>query len=101
MDLPKSWRVVQAEEAAALEAELARELSPAHVLRGVKLAAVARNLGRDDVLFQDLAAPHQVHCVHLTWRVETDRNWPHCERYESLKDFIDRWVDDSLDALES
>jgi len=100
MDLPKGWRGVEAKEAAVLEAEIARELSPAHALSGLRLSAIARNLGRDDALFRNLASVSEVCCVHLTWRAESDPTWPHCVRYESLAAFVQRWAEDSAEGLE-
>lgn len=55
MDLPAGWRDVEAKKAAALEAEVAREVSRAHALAGIRLSVIARNLGRDDALFQNLS----------------------------------------------
>ena len=97
MHLPTGWHVVQADEAAALEAEIARELCSAHALAGVKLSAIARNLGRDDVLFANLTTPPEVHWVHLTWSAEKEPRWPHTERYGSLAEFVDRWTEESTE----
>ena len=94
MNFPEGWRLVEGQEAAALEAELARELSPSRRLAGKRLAAVARNLGRDDVLVRNVEAPPEMHWVHLTWCAESAAEWPHSVRYQSLEEFVVEWIDD-------
>ncbi len=68
------WRPVDRAEATRLEAELARELSPGHVLRGRAYRAVARRDDRDDVAYE--VTPGGLAVVHLTYRVETAPTWP-------------------------
>lgn len=68
------WRPVAGAEATRLEAELARELSPGHVLRGRVCRAVARWDDRDDVAYD--VTPGGLAIVHLTYRVESDPAWP-------------------------
>ena len=57
--------------------ELARELPVGHVLKMAKVRAVARDIEGEDVAFELEDGRGCV--VHLTWRVEADPLWPHCE----------------------
>jgi hypothetical protein len=91
MRLPRGWVAVSPEHASKLEAELRRELTRSHPLRGLDLRAIARRDGRDDVLFRAPGTDLTVYAVHLTWNVETDPTWPHTIRYASLDDFCERW----------
>jgi hypothetical protein len=83
--LGPEWGAVAS--AAAVEAELVRELGPTHPLRGQRLHAVARRVDCDDVL---VVAGAEVFVVHLTWRgtSEVDPRWPSTQRYASLDDFV-------------
>ncbi|MEQ1755124.1 MAG: hypothetical protein ABL973_13445 [Micropepsaceae bacterium] len=71
-----------------LERELALELSPQHVLAGLKFTLIARRDDCDDALFalQDGSVAE----VHLTWRQkpEPDPRWPVTARFGS----IDEWM---------
>ncbi|MFZ2502752.1 MAG: hypothetical protein WAW88_08800 [Nocardioides sp.] len=75
-DLPGEWWTVRGSvDAAELERELARELAVGHVLRGVRVEAVAVKRHLKDVVFW-LPESGQWAWVHLTHAVETDPRWP-------------------------
>ncbi len=76
------WSPVGGADAANLECELARELPVGHVLKTLKLRAVARQFDRDDVAF-DLDDGRRC-VVHLSWNVESDPRCPHCEFVDEL-----------------
>ena len=92
MRLPAGWLELDADESASLRAELLRELPASHELKGLALEAVARRSGQDDVLFRSDTGG--VFCVHLTWSVESDPEWPWTESYRDLDDFVERWTSD-------
>lgn len=71
------WIPISGEDAARLEAELARELPEGHVLKPMRGRAFARRLDRDDVAFE--LDDGRRFIVHLTWSVESDPRWPQCE----------------------
>ncbi|MBK6580737.1 MAG: hypothetical protein IPG17_32225 [Sandaracinaceae bacterium] len=70
------WSPVSGTEAATLERELARELPTGHVLKTLRVRAIARRFDCDDVAFEVEDGRRCV--VHLTWRVDTDPLWPRC-----------------------
>ena len=74
------------------EVELARELHSSHVLFPHRKSArsIANRLDRDDVLFWVPNADRKFAIVHLTWRVETDSNWPATRFLEDFSEFIDQ-----------
>ena len=75
---------------AKLEAELARELAPGHILEGSTFQAVARRFDVDDVLFH-ITSPEEMYAVvHLTWsgEREADSKWPHTETFSTLAKFV-------------
>lgn len=57
-----------------LEVELHREMCDAHPLRFLDPKSVARRQDCDDVLFT--LSDGRLAIVHLTWRRETNPNWP-------------------------
>jgi hypothetical protein len=75
------------EMAAALEAQLRREISPLHVLAAETVRAIARRQDMDTVLFA--LDGGRVAEVHLTWNrgTETDPRWPGCAIFGSLEDW--------------
>lgn len=95
--LPPNWVELNPAEALILETELRREISPTHQLYGLELLAVARDGGRDDVLFVPREGGGDVFCVHLTWAVEKDPLWPRTERYSGQSEFAARWLQGELD----
>jgi hypothetical protein len=78
-----------------LEAELRREVCPAHPLHGVECRAVARN--REDFnefLFATARPDMPLAFVHLTWAVETTATFPYTIGYPSWEAFRAAWVAD-------
>jgi hypothetical protein len=71
------WDPVDDAAAEALTQELLRELPIGHVLTGVQVRAVARRRDNDDVAFK--LDDGRLCVVHLTWRAETDPEWPRAE----------------------
>ena len=90
MRLPDGWVAVDRERAAALEAELRRELPAGHRLQGLALTAVASSRDDDDVLFRPMSGGGPFYVVHLTWSVETDPAWPWTDAYDDMDDFLER-----------
>ena len=77
---------------ANFEAELAREVSPAHPLFGLKAICVGRRYDCDDVLFFLPNNPSPLAVVHLTWSLARE-SFPNCPRtafYASLDDWVER-----------
>ena len=79
------WGPIEDSEVArALEAELAREMSPGHPLYQVPVVAVGTRSDTDDVLFQLRDGSARVAVVHLTWRRAADTPpWPVVSFFES------------------
>jgi len=77
---------------AGLEAELAKEVSPAHPLFGQEAISVGRRGDCDDVLFFLPDNPSPLAVVHLTRRGGRERNpaWPSTAFYASLDDRVER-----------
>jgi hypothetical protein len=84
------WHAVSPERRAQLDAEVAQELPPGHVLAGRPLAAAAARSDRDDVLFEIPGLGYAV--VHLTWsgRRENSPEWPRTEVFSSIEEWRDR-----------
>ncbi len=83
-DLDDDWRPVSsAGERDQLEAELPRELSPTHILKGLGAVPVGRRVNRDDVLFR--LEDGRYAQVHLTWRHEPDPCWPSTDIYPTFE----------------
>ena len=74
----------------ALVAELKRELTSGHVLRGQAVRAVARRVDDDDVLFAVGDPPSMLAVVHLTWsgRREPKPEFPWTVTHPSLDAFL-------------
>ena len=68
-----------------LEAELCRELCPAHVLHGMEVTALGRRRLRDDVLFK--LGDNRFAQVHLTYKEETDPRWPWTDVFQTFEDW--------------
>ena len=96
IDLPElrevEWLDPWRPTAPGLEAELAREVGPGHVLAGRRAVAVARRVDNDDVLFHLPDGPALLAVVHLTWtgRREQKPQWPYTELYHSVAEFAER-----------
>ena len=84
------WRKLCAlpDEAQRLSAELSSELSPHHVLFGVKATAIARRIDRDDVLFGIAKGSAPLAMVHLSWRKEADPRWPSTKLFTSWNEWV-------------
>jgi hypothetical protein len=89
MEWLEPWRPVDDRgEAAALEAELTRELSSGNPLYGLPVAAVGRRADCDDVLFRLLDGTGRYAVVHLTWSRHAERaSWPTTTMYESRENW--------------
>lgn len=94
MEWPESWCGIKPNTAAAVEAELARELSPGHRLHGLPVRAIVLGGNGDDVLFEITDGSGQVAEVHLTWRPERDPDWPFAEVYPGWAAFRAAWAAD-------
>lgn len=95
--LPENWMPLDSRTAAHLLVELRRELCPGHLLFDRQLRAVGQSRPQDDVLFESLDGDGAVYVVHLTWNPETNPNWPHTTRFETMGHFFRRWPRDELD----
>ena|SRR5713101_4632331 len=69
------------------EFELAKEVSTAHPLFGVKAIAVARRNDNDDVLFFLPGQERDLAIVHLTYHNENRAEWPHTRFFDSFAEF--------------
>jgi hypothetical protein len=86
LDWDGDWATIESEsERASLEAELQRELCPAHVLYGQTAVALGRRWRRDDILFR--LDDGRVAQVHLTHRREQDPAWPATDIYPTFADW--------------
>jgi hypothetical protein len=76
-EYPNPWRSIGA-EAENFERELLKELSPGHVLYGIKAIPLAMRDDQDDVLFALEHGPAPFAIVHLTWSgaAEQDPQYP-------------------------
>ena len=97
MSLPQGWYPLERPQSLNLETELHRELASTHQLYGRQLRAVARRGGRDDILFVAADGSGPVYCVHLTWSVEKNPEWPWTTIYRDAGDFLERWPREELD----
>lgn len=95
MDWLSPWYQVDESERAGLEAQLAREIAPGHLLQGEQVVLIARRMDTDDALFT--LKDGRVAEVHLTWRRtrETDPMWPNTAIFASL----DEWTQESMIPL--
>lgn len=86
-DLLDPWEVVDLQRRPALEAELARELSPDHALSGMAARAIAKRIDRDDVLFEVPGIGYAV--VRLTWSGpgESSPKWPSTTIFSSHEEW--------------
>jgi hypothetical protein len=72
------------------EIELQREMCAGHVLFGRSVIAVAARNDCDDVLFYLGESAPSFAVVHLTYRRETQPEWPHTELFDSLSEWIQK-----------
>ncbi len=74
--------------AAAYERELQAELDEGHPLFGVRVSAIGKHDGTDDVLFQLLDGTGRVAVVHLTWARHPEAPpWPATELFADFTAF--------------
>ena len=86
--MPDGWMALRGDESVNVLAEVHREIPPGHVLAGRKLFPVARHRGRDDVLLRTIGTDAKLWEVHLTWRTETDPEWPRARPFEDVAAFV-------------
>jgi len=82
------WRVIDdsaddPNRADRLSARLQSEIPEEHVLHGLPLRAVATRIDRDDVLFEIDGGHMPLAVVHMTWRKETNPDWPRTKLFPS------------------
>lgn len=68
--------------------ELAREVSPGHVLHQTKLEVLARRQDRDDVLFGFCDGSGCVAQVHLTFAAEVNPRFPLTTVFPNLESWL-------------
>lgn len=75
----------------SLDAELAKELSSRHSLRGATVRAIGKRTDCDDVLFA-IKGGNRLAVVHLTWsgQAESDDNYPATVMYHGWQDWVDK-----------
>ena len=71
-----------------LSARLQSEIPEEHVLHGLRLRAVATRIDRDDVLFEIEGGHMPLAVVHMTWRKETNPDWPRTKLFPSWEDWV-------------
>lgn len=74
-------------DGAPFEAELERELSPGHALRGIKPKALAKSSVDDDVLFALKGEGYAV--IHLTYSDNTLPEWPNFRQFRTGGEVIE------------
>jgi hypothetical protein len=89
--LPERWNSLGSSAAAAVEAELEREICSTHALHGIKASAVAQLEGRDDVLYRLDEPGNRWVVVHLTWHKEQSPDWPYVTWFCDFQDFSENW----------
>src|SRR5262245_13690070 len=89
VNLPDPWyRIADENLRVALEAELKKELGPAHCLANVPLKIIAKRDDKDDVLA--VLDGGRVAQIHMTWsgQPEADPRWPASVIYNSMNDWM-------------
>ena len=81
--LPEGWMPLPADDAHDTRAELLREIPTGHVLAGRKLFPIARR-SSDDVLIRTTGPDPTLWEVHMTWRNETDPQWPRARSFRDV-----------------
>ena len=69
-------------------ARLESELPQQHILHGLKVRAVATRIDCDEVLFEIEGGQILLAVVHMTWRKETDPQWPGTTLFQSWDDWV-------------
>ena len=76
-------------EEPSLVKELEREMPQGHVLSGLSLKAIAYcSADPEEFLFLSNDPKKPIACVHLTWKKETNPQWPHTDIYESAEEWL-------------
>ena len=75
------------DENGLLAKELQREVCDSHILSGVNTRAVGTRIDSDDVLFTTDDPRNPLAVVHLTWKFESDPNWPATSIYRDWHDW--------------
>lgn len=94
MDFLEPWF---ADTNPSLKAELLRELIPGHILYGLRVTPVARRQDRDDVLVKIENGSNKVAVVHLTYKSETDPQYPLTSIFDSMDDWQSAMKADNLE----
>ena len=84
----RPWCPVTPKEANEFEEELRREVCKEHVLFNRKVKAIGHRIDCADVLFHVEDAGTQMAVSHLTWKEESNYNWPSTEFFTSTEDWI-------------
>ncbi len=79
------WRLVREREKLAFE--LNRGISPNHALAGYRFEVCARRTDRDEILVEIEGCDKRLAVVHLTWRNESDPQWPTNRFFRTWEDF--------------
>jgi len=87
-DLPDDWIPIHGNDSLCALAELRREMPAGHALAGRRLFPVARHREEEDILLRTIGAESQLWVVHLTWRSETDPQWPCARPFRDLSEFV-------------
>jgi RNAse (barnase) inhibitor barstar len=74
--------------------ELAREVTPGHVLFGAKVFVYAQRFDCDEVLFALDDGSERVASVHLTWAGRGDATWPLTTMFSCLTEWLETLWDD-------
>ena len=82
------WCAVSKKEAKEFEEELKKEVCKEHSLFNRKVKAIGKRVDCDDVLFHLEDAGTQLAVAHLTWKYESNYNWPSTEFFTSVEDWM-------------
>jgi hypothetical protein len=89
IDILTPWEAIEgSERSGLLSAQLESELPQKHVLRGLKISAVAARIDQDDVLFEVAGSEIRLAVVHMTWQKETDSRWPSTKLFQSWEHWV-------------
>ncbi|MDM1758906.1 MULTISPECIES: hypothetical protein [unclassified Acinetobacter] len=72
MEWIEPWHLIDLDKQELFNAELEKELHPAHILFNSKLNAIAKSSANDDVLYAFTDGTIRVADVHLTWKGRTE-----------------------------
>ena len=72
-----------------LVAELRREMPAGHRLFNCELRVIGKcDADHNEFLYATNDATAPIACVHLTWKTESNANWPHADIYATLDEWI-------------